>query len=109
MGFLVLGLIATAALVIAVFCGIRWGLIEVPMTTQGHLAELSKAYQEIPPAQLIREFEQMEEFGIDAGAPYGYKKIENQKTEWGRNAMIAGAISLLSAAGAIGLASMARK
>lgn len=99
-GFLVLGMIATAALVIAGFCGIRWFLIDVPLTTQTHIAEYEKAYQGIEPAKLVREYEQMEKYPLDLVPMYTYKKTEQTKADWGRSAAIAGGVGLLAAIGA---------
>lgn len=103
-GFLVLGLIATASLLIAGFCGIRWVLIDVPTTTEGHIAEVREQYRDLTAAQLIREYEQMERYGIDLVTPYGYKKLQIEKDSWGRNASIAGAVGGLAFLGAFVLA-----
>jgi hypothetical protein len=103
-GFLVLGLVAVASLVIAGFCGIRWSLVEVPFTTESHIAEVRKQYRETSAAQLIREYEQMEKLSLDLTGPYTYKKAEMKRDKWGQNASIAAAIGGLAILGAIALA-----
>jgi len=59
-GFLLFGLIAIGSLMIAAYSGIRWYLIDVPATTEEHIAMIREEYAEAPAAQLIREFEDME-------------------------------------------------
>ncbi|MGB7327580.1 MAG: hypothetical protein WBD31_22070 [Rubripirellula sp.] len=94
--FGVFGLIATAALLVAGFCGIRWALIDIPINTESHIAEFEQAYQEIEAAQLIREYEQMEEFGVDVAMPYKYKTLANTKSDWGWSSAIAGAVAAIA-------------
>ena len=108
-GFLVLGLIATASLLVAGFCGIRWVLIDVPNTTEEHLTTLRAQYRELSAAELVREYEQMDKYGIDLVMPYNYRKQQIKKDKWGRNASIAGAVGGLSILGAIGLAITVRR
>ncbi len=108
-GFVFLGVIATASLLIAGFCTIRWSLIEVPMTTEEHIAKFREAYQELKPAELIREYEQMEEFGLDIASPYNYQNVALEKRNWGRNASIAGGVAALSILGAAVLAGGRRR
>ena len=78
-GFLVLGLIATASLLVAGFCGIRWVLIDVPNTTEEHIATYREEYRELSAAELIREYEQMDRYGIELVTPYKYKAIADQE------------------------------
>jgi hypothetical protein len=103
-GFLVLGLVATASLLIAGFCGIRWSLVDVPFTTEAHIAEVRKTYAEASAAQLIREYEEMEKVNLDLSGPYVYKKAEMTRKKWGQNASIAAAIGGLAILGAMVLA-----
>lgn len=90
-----LGIVATVSLLIAGFCGIRWALIDVPLNTEQHIAELRQQYETLPAAQLIREWEQMERYGIDLASPYSYQKVAAEKRAWGVNAAVAGVIGLL--------------
>ncbi|MGI9473383.1 MAG: hypothetical protein ACR2NZ_17705 [Rubripirellula sp.] len=108
-GFLALAGIALGSLLIAGYCGIRWGLIDVPATTDEHIAMIREQYASVPPAKLIREYEQMDRDGIDLGSPYTYKKIGLEKEGWGRNASIAGGVGFLALLGAAGLAAVGRK
>ncbi len=100
-GFLVLGLIATASLLVAGFCGIRWVLIDVPNTTQEHIASMREQYRELSAAELIREYEQMDRYGIELVTPYKYKQLQIKKDSWGRNASIAAAVAGLAVLGGV--------
>ena len=60
LGTALLGLLCMAALLAAGFCGIRWYLIEVEMTTQAHIEEVNTLYAEADAARLIREYQDME-------------------------------------------------
>ena len=108
-GFLVLGLIATASLLITGFCGIRWVLIDVPKTAEQHMSEIREHYRGLTAAELIREYEQMDSYGIDLVSPYDYKKLQIEKDTWGRNASIAGAVASLACLGAFSLATTGRR
>lgn len=106
---MVLGMIAIGATVIASFCGIRWYIVDVPMTTEVHIAEYEKAYETLAPANLVREYEQMEEYALEMVPMYTYKKIERTKSDWGRSASIAGGVGFLAAIGAFVMGLVARK
>ncbi|TWU41411.1 hypothetical protein Q31b_28550 [Novipirellula aureliae] len=107
-GIATLGLIATAALLIAGYCGIRWAMIDASVSTEIHLAELRDAYETAKPAELIREFEQMQEKSLELPQPYNYKVIENRKRAWGRNGAVAGSVALIAAIGAFFLGNSGR-
>lgn len=102
-GFAVLVLITTLCLLIAAFCGLQWLTTEVPTTTEEHIAELREDYAELPAANLVREYEAIEQVGVDIATPLDYRVAELTRQRWGRNALIAGAFGLLAAACAIGL------
>ena len=108
-GFLVLGLIATASLLIAGFCGIRWVLIDVPTTAEQHIEQIREQYRGLTAAELIREYEQMDRYSIDIVTPYNYKKLQIEKDGWGRNASIAGGVAGLAFLGAIALTITGRR
>lgn len=107
--FVGLGLLAVAALVIAAFCGLRWALITVPMTTEGHIARYAEEYPQVAPAVLIREYESMEKYGLELAGPLGYTKISDQKREWGTNAVVASGVGLVSIVSAFVLGSRRRR
>ncbi|MCG8649939.1 MAG: hypothetical protein MI861_08900 [Pirellulales bacterium] len=90
--FAVFGVIATISLFIAGFCAIRWYLVDVPMTTERHIAKFKEEYKKLKPAELIREYEQMERFSLDITVPFEYKKEENKRNRWRRNALVSGAV-----------------
>ena len=107
-GTVALGLICTASLLIAGYCGIRWALIDAPLTTEIHLQEVREVYPTRNPAELLREYEQMEEADLELPVPYGYKRTQNLKQGWGQNATIAGGVAILTLIGAIIFASSGR-
>jgi hypothetical protein len=106
---MVLGLIATACLLVAGFCGIRWSLIDVPLNTEQHIATYREQYKGLTAAELIREYEQMEKYGLDLASPYNYKKQERTKRRWGQNASIAAGLGGLAILGAAALAAFGRQ
>lgn len=111
MGFVILGLIAAAAILVAGYCGIRWSLIKVSTTTEQHIADYREAYQSLTAAELIREYEQMETDKLELMGPTQYKRDQLEKHAWGRNASIAAAVAgvaLLAAFGVAGLGSRDR-
>lgn len=108
-GFVALGVIATASLLIGGFCTIRWFMIDAPMTTEIHVARFHTQYKELKPAELIREFEQMEEHGIDMPIPWPYKKTEQEKRGWGLAASIAGGVCGIAFLGAVVLSLSGRR
>lgn len=109
MGFVVFGLIAAVCMLVAGFCGIRWSLIEVEMTTEEQIAYYEEQYQTLTAAQLIREFEQMDGDTFDTGGPSVYKAAELEKRDWGQNASIAGGIGLVSLLTAFAIAGSGRR
>ena len=103
--FVALAMLATACLLVAGFCGIRWYLIEVPLTTQQHISETKVALQDASAAQLIIEYESLEEYGIDVKKPFPYQMIANTKAKWGLNALVASAVGTAAVLGAATAAS----
>ena len=95
-GFVAAALAATASLIVAGFCTLRWAMIDVPTTTEGHIAEYEEAYQTAEAAMLIKDFEEMEARGLELPIPYRYKEIEVTKQTWGRNALVACAVAAIT-------------
>jgi hypothetical protein len=81
--------IAGTAVIIGIFCFVRYLAIQVPATTETHIAEIDGMYHQVSAAQLVREWQQMEKYGLDVAAPYQYKKLAIEKASWGRNSLIA--------------------
>lgn len=108
-GFVAFGLVGIAGLLVAGFCLIRWALIEVPTTTEQHIAELRDTYANVSASQLVIEYEDIEQFGVDLASPMAYQAIVDNKSAWGRNALYAGIVGLLAIAAAGGLAAVARR
>ena len=100
--FSICGGLATLTLIAAGFCGIRYSLIAVPNTSQGHANEMKELYRSAGAAELIREYENMEEFRMELALPYKYKQVAIEKEQWGRSmiaACLASGCLLLGAAG----------
>jgi len=95
--FAILMLIAGTAAVAGLFSAIRYVAIDVPATTETHIAEMERVYKVVPASQLVREWQQMEKFGLDASTPYNYKKMAIEKAKWGRNGLIGLCVFALSA------------
>ncbi len=102
-GFVIFGGLATLCLLATAFCGIRWALISVPSDTQTHIEEMRQAYKVAASAQLVREWEEMEKYGVDIVSPYKYQRIANEKRRWGINTAVAGSLGglFILAAGAL--------
>ena len=64
MAFVFMGSIAAVSLLIGSFCWIRWYLVEVSNTTESHIASLREQYETLSPGRLIREYEDMEKYGL---------------------------------------------
>lgn len=101
--FVLMACIATAALLGAGYCGLRYVLTDVPMTTEQHLAEYREGYQAASPATLIREYEDMEKYGLELGEPMLYKSIERRKAQWGRSTLLCGGVAGLAIVGCVAL------
>jgi len=86
--FAILMLIAGTTGIAGLFSAVRYVAIEVPATTETHVAEIERAYKQVPASQLVREWQQMEKFGLDSSTPYNYKRMAIEKARWGRNGLI---------------------
>lgn len=87
MAFAGLGLVCLIGLLGAAFCGVNWANTEAPMSTGKHLELLQEMYTEASSSQLIREFEEITEYGVDVPAPLMYRTMELQKLAWGQKAL----------------------
>lgn len=90
--FVTCSLLAVASLLIAGFCGIRWVLIKNVGSTAAHIESIRTEYAKVSAAQLVREFEDMDNLSLELTLPFSYKQIENKKRDWGQSASIAGAV-----------------
>jgi hypothetical protein len=107
--FISLGLIATAALLVAAYCGLRWSLIDIPITTESHIADYEREYKTVAPAVLIREYESMEKFGIEMVGPMKYVQLAGLRRQWGSSAATAAGVGLVSLMAAFALGSRKTK
>lgn len=105
-----LGAIALVGLLISGFCWVRWASVEVPITTEGHIDQLQEMYADLTAAELIREYQDIDQFGVDLAAPMTYRVAEMTKNRWKRNALASGGVSAVAilAAAALVLASRRR-
>lgn len=106
--FVVLSLLAVAALMGAAYNGVRWASIDAGNTTETHLAGLEKDYLASEPAMMIIAFEDMEKYSLDLVLPYGYQKKVDEKSKWGWNAVIAAGLVFVSGTGALVAATKSR-
>ena len=89
---MVLSLISLFSLLISGFCGIQWANVDAPITTATHLQDVRETYSKLEAARLIREFEDMEKYGLTIASPYQYKQQLNKKNAWGQKALIAAVV-----------------
>jgi hypothetical protein len=88
--------IAAIAIVGASYCVVRFAAIAVPATTEEHIAEVEQMYAQMPASQLVREWQEMEDFSPELASPYTYQLIADEKSQWLRNALIGFAIAAVS-------------
>ncbi len=91
------------------FCAIRYWNVEVPASTALHIEEVQTAFKQVPASQLVREYQQMEKYGLELGQPFTYKRLEVEKAGWLKNTLIAFGISGALAVVATVLGSAGRK
>jgi hypothetical protein len=108
-GFLVSGFVATACLLVASFCGLRWFLLPVPNSTERHIATTREDMKSFTAAELIRAYEEMEKIPIDLVLPYVYKEKEVYRDRWGKNAVYSASAGVMAVAIAAFLATSGRK
>lgn len=82
LAFVTLSLACLVSLLGAGFCGVNWATTEVPITTQKHLDMLKEQYAIASSAQMIREFEDITEFGVDIQNPLYYRTLELKQEAW---------------------------
>ncbi|SRR6056297_714868 len=107
--FVALSLLGLVCLLIAGFCGIRYLSTDASMTTAAHVAEQRAAYQELTPAELIRVWEGIEEYGIETTAPTEFRLTELEKESLGTKTAVSGGLGLASVIAAIGVAIAGRR
>lgn len=94
-----LGLLATAAMLVGGYAAIRYVLSPVDLTTDQHLAQYDEAYRTEPVAVLIREYENIEQYGLELPLPAAYIKQAEIKRQWGTTAIAAAVVGIASAGG----------
>ncbi|TWT59169.1 hypothetical protein [Allorhodopirellula solitaria] len=96
LAFATLGLVGLLALLGAGFCGVNWATSEVPITTEGHLELLKEDYAAADSAQMIREFEDITEYGVAVEAPLNYRTMELEKQAWQQKTLTFAALAAVS-------------
>lgn len=107
--FGMLGAVALVGLLISGFCWVRWASVEVPITTEGHIEQLREMYADLNAAELIREYQDIDQFGVDLAAPMTYRVAEMTKNRWKRNALASGGVSTLAILAAAALVLLSRR
>lgn len=80
--------VAAIAAILGGFCLIRGWAITVPGSTSDHIAQIETYYPEIPAAQLVREWQQIESFSEELAMPYPYREIAAERSDWLRKGML---------------------
>lgn len=104
-----LGAIALVGLLVSGFCWVRWASVDVPITTEGHIEQFRDLYADLSAAELIREYQDIEQFGVDLAAPLTYRVTEMTKNRWKRNALVSTGISAVAILAAVGLVLLSRR
>lgn len=104
LGFVAMGVIATASLLIAGFAAVRWASIDASVTTEAHIRDEMQDFRRVAPAELIRVYEDMEKNSLDMPIPYEYHQKVLEKRDWGINAIVAAAIAAFAIIAAVLLA-----
>lgn len=101
MAFAALGAVSLLCFLGAAFCGVNWMTIDVPATTESHLTDLKATYNIASSARLIREYEDITQYGVDIPQPYPYRTIELRKQAWGNKSVAFAGAGMLAAASSI--------
>lgn len=88
MAFALLAFVSLVCMLGAVFCGINWATLDAPTTSQSHVAQAKEMYAQASSARLIREFEDITQYGVDIPTPYAYRVEELKKQAWLRNTLL---------------------
>jgi hypothetical protein len=94
--FAVLLGIAALAIVGGSYCLIRYIAIQVPATTEDHLAEVDQLYPQMLPSQLVGEWRDLSVYSEQLARPYVYKLIADEKSKWLNNALLGYAIAAIA-------------
>ena len=100
-----LGVAAVAGLVGA-FCIVRYAAITVPETTEGHLARIEEIYPQLSPAELVRDWQELEKFTPETTGPYVYQRIAAEKSGWLQQGLIGLAVAAIATPIAVALVAL---
>lgn len=107
-GFTALAAVTAVAIVLAGYCLMRWAAIEVPATTEAHIASVEQGYLHSPPAELIHDWQELEVYRPEFAGPYQYQAIANTRADWLHKGITAAVIAALAAAAALFCGARAR-
>lgn len=88
--FGIFGGVAAVSLIVAAFAAVQALAVDVPRTTESHIEEIRETYSELTAAELIREYEDLQRYGIDLAIPLNYRVAELSRRKW----LITGGIAL---------------
>lgn len=88
--FGIFGGVAAIALIVAAFAAVQALAVDVPRTTDSHIEEIRETYSGLTAAELIREYEDIQRYGIDLAIPLNYRVAELSRRKW----LITGGIAL---------------
>ena len=88
--FGIFGGMAAIALIVAAFAIVQAVAVDVPKTTDSHIVEIGETYSGLTAAELIREYEDIQRYGIDLAIPLNYRVAELSRRKW----LITGGIAL---------------
>lgn len=104
-GFVFFALVAVLALMIGLFCGIRWVSSPATETTESVITKIEQDFAEMEPASLINEFDDMENRALDFPLPYNYHTEMMEKLGWRNKTLLSGGVALLAGIVAIAMGS----
>ncbi|OUT58181.1 MAG: hypothetical protein CBB71_14205 [Rhodopirellula sp. TMED11] len=90
-------LLCVLASMVTLFCGTMYLMSQAPVTTESFLADRKVDHQQASPADMVMEFNAMEERSLDVRIPYSFQTEVDVKQGWrNRSLFSAAATSLLA-------------
>jgi len=86
--FALLLAISAISAIAGTYCLVRYFAIEAPISTDQHIAEVEQAYGQIAGAELVREWQEMENFSPELSNRYVYQAIADERSGWLTKAVI---------------------
>lgn len=86
-------LLCVLASMVTLFCGTMYLMSRAPVTTESFLADREKDHQKASPADMVIEFNAMEERSLDVRIPYSFQTEVDVKMGWRNRALISAAVT----------------